>query len=175
MCTRGSRGLAPGEPWPALKERPSASERRAVGAGLRLVWISVKWHCHSQNPLIVTLYRDGIFYFIYMFCTFYIPTLFINTEIINTSDIYGKHRGILTTYFIADFSMSCTVSYPRRFCSTFATPVATEALSQYQTFDGYALLINLVTESGTRVKGAPGLKKKTRGRFFSFLDFRWTN
>jgi len=38
MCTRGSRGLAPGEPWPAPKERPSASERRAVGVGLRLVY-----------------------------------------------------------------------------------------------------------------------------------------
>jgi len=37
MCTRGSRGLAPGEPWPALKEQPSASKRRAVGMGLRLV------------------------------------------------------------------------------------------------------------------------------------------
>ena len=37
MCTRGSRGLAPGQLWPMLKERLSASEHPAVGAGLKLM------------------------------------------------------------------------------------------------------------------------------------------
>ena len=60
---------------------------------LLTIWIGIKRHRNSRNPLIVTLYRDGIFYFIYMFCTFYIPAIFINTELINASDIHGEHRG----------------------------------------------------------------------------------
>lgn len=31
------------------------------------LWIGIKRYRHSRNPLIVTLYRDGIFYFIYLF------------------------------------------------------------------------------------------------------------
>ncbi|KAF8055184.1 hypothetical protein FPV67DRAFT_870202 [Lyophyllum atratum] len=31
------------------------------------IWIGVKRFRHSRNPLVVTLYRDGVFYFIYLF------------------------------------------------------------------------------------------------------------
>lgn len=34
------------------------------------LWIGIKRYRHSRNPLVVTLYRDGIFYFIYLFCAF---------------------------------------------------------------------------------------------------------
>ena len=37
MCTRGSRGLAPGKLWPVPKEQLSISKRRAIGTGLKLV------------------------------------------------------------------------------------------------------------------------------------------
>jgi len=39
MCTRGSRGHAPGKLWPVLEEQPSVSECRAIGTGLKLVSI----------------------------------------------------------------------------------------------------------------------------------------
>ncbi|GLB45725.1 hypothetical protein LshimejAT787_2600580 [Lyophyllum shimeji] len=31
------------------------------------IWIGVKRFRHSRNPLVITLYRDGVFYFVYLF------------------------------------------------------------------------------------------------------------
>lgn len=33
------------------------------------LWIGVKTYRHTTSPLVTTLYRDGVTYYVFLFCT----------------------------------------------------------------------------------------------------------